>query len=210
MLKVAITAAAGVLLFSCATRAATGAENPIESVMLRVYDMFGLRSETLEGGRGVAEAALKRAGLEIGWRQCRTAPHGAEQDLCDDSLRSNEIIIRIARGPKPTGSAVLGDSLVEAHNGVGVLATVFADRIASAGSRTGVGAHVLLGRAIAHEVGHLLTGSDRHSRRGLMRRQWSEAELRSDREADWLFSRAEALRMRARLATLQRVATRRR
>lgn len=204
MLKAAVTAAAGVLLFSFATRAAADGENSIGSVMLRAYDMFGFTSETLHRGRGVAETALKRAGLEIGWRQCRTAPHPAQQDACLESLRPNEIIIRITRGPSPAWPAVLGDSVLEAHNGVGVLATVFADRIASTASRTGVGVHVLLGRAIAHEVGHLLTGTGRHSRRGLMRRQWSDADLRSDREGDWLFSGAEALRMRTRLSMLRR------
>jgi hypothetical protein len=55
----------------------------------------------------------------------------------------------------------------------------------------------LLGRALAHEVGHLLLGSAAHGSRGLMRAQWTLEELRRRIDADWLFSGADAVAMQA-------------
>ena len=59
---------------------------------------------------------------------------------------------------------------------------------------------VVLGRAIAHELGHLLIGTPRHSSRGLMRALWSQEELRGDRAGDWRFSADESALMKRTLA----------
>ena len=59
---------------------------------------------------------------------------------------------------------------------------------------------LVLGRAIAHELGHLLIGTPRHSSRGLMRALWSQEELRGDRAADWRFSADESALMKRTLA----------
>jgi hypothetical protein len=64
----------------------------------------------------------------------------------------------------------------------------------------------LLGRAIAHELGHLLLGRSRHSSNGLMRAVWSQEEIRGTRPAGWQFSTAEAAQMRQGLASRTRAA----
>jgi hypothetical protein len=58
----------------------------------------------------------------------------------------------------------------------------------------GVGPGILLGRAIAHEVGHLLLGSGYHSERGVMRAEWPDQML-SGTATDWGFSTREAARI---------------
>jgi hypothetical protein len=60
----------------------------------------------------------------------------------------------------------------------------------------GVDGAILLARAIAHEIGHLLMGTTQHASNGLMRAVWSQAELRRKAAADWEFSKAEAQAMR--------------
>ena len=64
----------------------------------------------------------------------------------------------------------------------------------------------VLGRAIAHEVGHVLIGSSSHARSGLMRALWSQKELRENNPADWLFSPREISAMRHGLAIRNRAA----
>jgi hypothetical protein len=81
----------------------------------------------------------------------------------------------------------LGASVVEARARGGTLATVFLDLIEPVAHRTGAGVHTLLGRAIAHEVGHLLLGTSTHSPTGLMRATWTDHELGRNDERDWLF-----------------------
>ena len=51
----------------------------------------------------------------------------------------------------------------------GVLATIFVDSVELIASLSEIDATLLLGRAIAHELGHLLLGTNAHSVRGLMR-----------------------------------------
>jgi hypothetical protein len=57
----------------------------------------------------------------------------------------------------------------------------------------------LLGRAIAHEIGHLLLGTSGHANRGLMRARWLTGELQRDWPLDWILSAPEGSRMRWRL-----------
>ena len=85
----------------------------------------------------------------------------------------------------------LGFVLVDVNERRGSLATVYSDRGAALSRRAGVDAAELLGRAIAHEIGHLLLGTDRHGSRGLMRASWSGADLRRNLATDWLLLNKE-------------------
>jgi len=49
----------------------------------------------------------------------------------------------------------------------------------------------MIGRVMAHEIGHLLLGTNTHSDDGLMREVWTLAEMTRNRAQDWLFSRAQ-------------------
>jgi predicted Zn-dependent protease len=68
------------------------------------------------------------------------------------------------------------------------MATVFHDQVEAVARRTGVARSELLGRALAHEIGHLLLGVRGHSRTGLMRAVWTDDELTRDRPEDWMFT----------------------
>jgi hypothetical protein len=46
----------------------------------------------------------------------------------------------------------------------------------------------LLGRAIAHEIGHLLLRSNAHAESGLMREVWTAEQVVRNRREDWTFS----------------------
>jgi activator of HSP90 ATPase len=78
----------------------------------------------------------------------------------------------------------------------GVLATVHSRRVLALASRSGVEAAVLMGRVMAHEVGHLLLGTNAHAPRGLMRADWKLNEWSMSEHSDWTFTADEVLRMR--------------
>ena len=88
----------------------------------------------------------------------------------------------------------LGESMLDREQRGGVLMTVDVFRVRAVAE--GVTASVLLGRTIAHEIGHLLLGSGEHARLGLMRALWSRDELRGLKPAHWGFSSREAAQMR--------------
>jgi hypothetical protein len=170
---------------------------------IRSYNLVSASSRELGTTRQVAWAVFNRAGVEARWRECRTAIRRADADPCTDVIAPGEVVVRIVTAPGGGASQSLGDSYVDPTGGGGVLATVFADRVHAAAARTGGDAPVLLGRAIAHEVGHLLIGTPRHSTRGLMRASWTDQELRREREVDWLFSDRQAGRIRQTLRARQ-------
>jgi hypothetical protein len=82
----------------------------------------------------------------------------------------------------------------------GTLATIYVDRVDALAAGAGVDRGELLGRAIAHEIGHLLLGTSDHPRSGLMRATWKAVEIRRDMPLDWLFSGEQGAEMRRRLA----------
>ena len=59
----------------------------------------------------------------------------------------------------------------------GVLATVFVDRTRGLAGDLRIDHDALLGRTIAHELGHLLLATTAHAKVGLMREAWSREEL---------------------------------
>jgi hypothetical protein len=57
-------------------------------------------------------------------------------------------------------------------------------------------AEQLLGLARAHEIGHLLLGTNAHSNIGLMRALWPRTDLESGHWEDFMFTRDQARRLR--------------
>jgi hypothetical protein len=164
------------LLIALATAEDAGAAR----LVVRTYDLAGLAGEEVAVAQAAASAILHEAGLVLEWRDCSPG--------CVDEPGARHIVLRIARAPRSAVAGSLGYAVVDIEAESGALATVFADRIASAAGRTRVGMPLLLGRAIAHEIGHLLLGTSRHSASGLMRALWSDQELRRDAAGDWILS----------------------
>jgi hypothetical protein len=78
----------------------------------------------------------------------------------------------------------------------GILATVYYESVRVVAQSSGVVPSKLLGRAIAHEVGHLLLPGGGHSPTGLMRAPWAYEELTENRREDWLFSPMDGRQLR--------------
>jgi hypothetical protein len=173
------------------------------AVVVRTFNYFGESPRDLQGARGQAEKILREAGIEVSWLNCavrRGAPDGPAR--CQEPLGA-DLMLRIGTAPRNDGThfVSMGFSLVNAADGQApYLATVYGDLVASVARAAGVDMSVLLGRAMAHEIGHLLLGTNQHAPAGLMRATWSQTELRHDESADWRFQSDEARTMQASLA----------
>ena len=93
---------------------------------------------------------------------------------------------------------VLGEAFVDTGAGAGVLATIYADRVKLMAELSGTDAASLLGRAIAHELGHLLLATNAHSPSGLMRARWTPSDILGNQIADWVLTRKDAEEIRKR------------
>ena len=179
------------------------------SLVVRVYDNVGVASGDMVSALAVAHAILKNVGIEVTWQAGRVGQAGlvgqvgqVMQNGLDDGDRvaTSELIVRIVAAPAGSHPDSLGFSFVDTGTGSGTLATIFLDRVHDLSARAGADSGPLLGRAMAHEIGHLLLGTTHHADRGLMRGVWSTIDLQKDQPLDWMLSAQEGARMRRALA----------
>jgi hypothetical protein len=201
MIKVAVT---GILLTTVGLVATADAraEQPLKPVVVHAYDTFGIAPQEIETAQAVAASILKGAGVTLIWRNCAIVGHTPHPSTvpCDAGLGPLEVIARITTATERTAGEALGDSIVDPDRREGSLATIYADRVRIVAGLADVDAGVLLGRTIAHELGHLLLGVAEHSPVGLMRACWSTEELRRNLSSDWHFSQEQRTALSERLA----------
>ena len=106
-------------------------------------------------------------------------------------MQPTEVLLRLGTAPASFNPLVLGYSLVDRQTRTGTLSTVYVNHIQLLAARLRIDRGRLLGIAIAHEMGHLLLGSDVHGTEGLMRAHWPDAALRRRLTHEWRFSSAE-------------------
>ena len=171
-----------------------------DSLIARVYDNAGLLAGDRARAISRAREILTRAELDIEFRDCPA--RGAKAPaVCTVPPGAGELIVRLARGANrseatsrndwPNSGRALGTSVIDASTGAGTLATVFVDRIEVMAERARADRWAMVGRVMAHEIGHLVLGSNAHSGTGLMREIWTLAELTRNRAQDWIFSSAQ-------------------
>ena len=191
-------------------------------VVVRVYDAVPVTPAMREAAIRTAAAIVEEAGIAVDWYDC------TEQSLqpsCQDSRRTLNFIVRLmptfvpaARGSRialetrksaRSQQSELGFAIIDPHTLVGAMATIYHDRVEAAALGAGVERSELLGRALAHEVGHLLLQSRGHSPSGLMRAVWTDEELIRNRADDWAFAASDRDRVHHLLAHADRIELRR-
>jgi hypothetical protein len=166
-------------------------------VTVRLFDSYGVRTADLHSATAVTSATLERAGVRPVWVNCVALPRPPR---CAASLEPGELIVRFRPSPQEsTWAIVLGNAMVDSEVHQGTVATVYPDRVEALSQASKTSAARLLGRTMAHEIGHLLLGSD-HAKHGIMRARWTAVELRFDTRGDWVFSDGEAAAMRQQAA----------
>jgi hypothetical protein len=190
---------AAALVLTISTTTSVWADEAPSAIAIRVFDRTGMPSADLLTAMSETEAILNGVGLRVSWADCSDPRN--QPDGCRRPLGENELVMRLVNmHSRPAGHEfALGYSLVEPTAPHGSFATVYDDLVRSAASRAGVDRRRLLGRAITHEIGHLLLNTNRHASTGLMRAVWSHVEIRHENFADWRFGEDEARTMRASL-----------
>jgi len=157
-------------------------------VVVRVYDVTGMADVDRRDALDVARDALAAANVQVVFKNCGSS--GLKDASCDTPPEEGERIVRILNAPAnlPPGMGTqLGNALVVNGTNRGVLATIYADRIARA-SAGQIARPLLVGRVVAHELGHLLLGVTAHSNSGLMREFWTDQQVRRNEASDLAFS----------------------
>src|SRR5688572_11499187 len=186
-----------VLLTASAASAAV-LDVPVTPLLVRIYDAQTPASPHGQSALQEARTILAHAGLAAEWVWC--ASHAVPTDRCAVPLDGAELAVRVVTAPPQPYSArplPLGYSLVDARTRSGSQATIYLDRVQWLAAASTADVAALLGRAIAHEIGHLLLGTPGHGPLGIMRATWSRHMVRNSRPDEWRFSGDEARQMRA-------------
>lgn len=177
------------------------------ALVLRVFDRSGDSTADRQEAMQAADAILREADVTATWVDCSNGARLASHAICTDPLGTAELVVRMTPAPEEksrkekhtteqslTIHRALGYSMVEPAIG-GTLATVFTDRVAWLATSAHTRYTALLGRAVAHEIGHLLIGTNEHSTAGLMRAVWTADELARNDGDDWLFTTDDRARL---------------
>jgi hypothetical protein len=153
-------------------------------VRVDICDYVPLQDHTLTYAESEAGRLLRGAGIELEWVECGKAARLGK----DDTLTVR--VIRRAR--EPFGKEVLGFALPSPRGG---MATVFYDHAEALRQRRTL-VYQVLGRAMAHEIAHLLLGPGSHSMGGAMRALHAVEEFGAEGNNQWFFTATEGALMR--------------
>lgn len=196
------------MLVAAQTAVMKAAPRTEATVSVRTYNYAAVSAEQLAAARSETGHIFRNAGISLEWIECRV-PGSVDGAACTEPLLARrDLMLRVVDRRPVQGERIvaLGESMLDREQRGGVLMTIDVFPVRSVAGRASTSIPTLLGRAVAHEIGHLLLGSAEHPRVGLMRALWSHDELRGLKPAHWGFSAGEAARMRQTLRGKSRTA----
>jgi hypothetical protein len=172
-------------------------------VMVRIRDYAQANRSVRQYSEHVAGEILQKAGVDARWIEC---PVGSPSTgACASPVSTLVLVVNLLprsmsdRLHRPAG--VLGVAIEASDGQFGYSASVFYDEVKERATEHELNFGELLGDAIAHELGHLLLGTNSHSNSGLMSAFWSGNKLRIASQGLLMFTDAEAKRINVAMAT---------
>jgi len=178
-------------------RAARGMERL--SFRVRVYNNEGVPEGSLTAAQKTADAVLEKAGLQAIWQDCTVGNPSRDSSGCDMHPTYVDLVLYLvarleAHAPYVNRSA-LGYSIIPDDGEPATTAYVCFHRVRSLRSMFSM--EELLGLSIAHEIVHLLLGTNLHSHSGLMKARWPKKDLEAKHWEEFALTSDEARRLHA-------------
>jgi hypothetical protein len=143
-------------------RAAAAADNPREAtVVLDVDDFASLPPHHWVAAETAARRIFGTSGVRLVWA------FGAKTRL-EGALHLKVLVLSREMAERKILADGVGPNVLGQAASVTRRAYIFSHRVEALAARNGREVGVLLGRVIAHEVGHLLLGVNSHSSAGIM------------------------------------------
>jgi len=176
------------------------------NITVRIHDYADSNRRIVRHATEIASEVLRHAGVNSVWLECPVGPQNSANAFCDAPFSPLTFVVNLIprRMSKRLHAlpGVLGLAPETGGTGFASTAFVFYDDVKSCAEKRREDLDELLGSIIAHELGHLLLGTNSHSSRGLMSNFWSTKQLLIVQQRGLHFSEAEA--DRARQAVLAR------
>lgn len=162
-----------------------------------VYNHAGVSTEILSDAEKEASMVFRGLSLEVTWINCLTRHTDATTRL--EQMSSTGLFIGIVPRAVKLSDATFGVAFL-GSDGKGRYADVFFESVRRLrAEEADVGEARVLAYVMAHEIGHLLLGSNSHSGVGIMKPRWSAVELRKIEMGKLAFTRTECEKIHRRL-----------
>jgi hypothetical protein len=170
------------LLIALASLTRSTANAQDRQISIHLYNLSGIPAGTLDRATREVSRIFAQQDVTINWTA--GTPEAEEVHATDqsgpapfrDTHARRFLVVRVGRGlafKAPNDS--LGVSLPHAQ--FGISASIFQERIETLCQGSGQDFALLLGHAIAHEIGHVTLASNAHSPNGIMRARWGKGEF---------------------------------
>jgi len=158
-----IAAAAGMAGFLMMAGASEAADHEAVIIVLHVTNRAGITSADLAEAQAEAGRVFDAIGIRTVWRDAAAESEDRESSALHLSiaLLSPEMVRRRA-------SEGIGDDVLGTASKAAGWAYILCERITVLAARTRMDARTLLGRVIAHEIGHLVLPEVGHGNHGIM------------------------------------------
>ncbi len=181
--------------------------SPNLKITMWVYNLAGVPASILTRAEKEARRIFHEVGIQTVWRECPLSSAEIENlSGCQPNPGPTYLHLRIVPEFDSTGTPFrnidLGFALPTKEGGIH--ASVFYHRVQRIADVGLASQPQILGHALAHEIGHLLLGSNSHSPTGLMRADWRQGDLKKAMLQLLRFSRDEAARIRAAVSARMR------
>jgi hypothetical protein len=175
----------------------TSASCSAQTLLIGLYDYSDLSAAETVRLTETADLAFGHSGIHVVWSHCRGALAAAPGNSCEGEMQDNEIVVRLQPGgPRSSHDGRMGNTIVTADGGH--YASVFVPSVRAQAAGFGMAFDILMGYAVAHEVGHCLLGPG-HSYAGLMRSAWNRKDASEMSRLGLHLTKQEARKALARL-----------
>jgi len=182
------------IFLSRASAEASGQTGPQFTVS--VYNDAGVPAAVLDRAEQRSGSIFARANLEVVWLNC-TQASTEDALVCNQIDLPGHLALRIIpHAASSMSDAAFGVAFLS-PDGAGKYADVFWTRAEDLQVTSNLDLGGLLGSVMAHELGHLLIGSNAHAVSGIMRARWEGEELRRIAMGNLLFTAQQAKLMHA-------------
>lgn len=155
-------------------------------ITIRLLNEARVPARALADMRQTVDGIFHKAGVGITWSECPLDPKGQAHGSCASALTLDQFEVRLTSRCRAK-LGVLGHA-------VGQKASVCYENVVVMSDWRYTG--IMLGCALAHELGHLLLATEKHSLDGLMAGPWDGHIFRLAEQASLSFASKEARRVR--------------
>jgi hypothetical protein len=181
-----------------------GESDPGPTITVQIFNYSQASPAILAGAEREAGRILGRAGLQAVWLECPVGPSKpGSQTPCQKAPEATDLMLRVLASPSQNKfqDTVFGFTV---HP---VLASVYYEYAARRAKSDDADfeAPIILGCAIAHELGHLLLGTNSHSDAGIMQPRWESNQFRQLIIGNLVFTTEQSKLMREQARTRMRL-----